>query len=458
MKRIALFCTVMVIAAISHDLKSQNLTIGAGSGINFSDIHRVGTTGYWKPKPGPSAGLFVRWNMTPLLGLQTGLDYSTVYYEYHPYLLEEGPIIYPFYEPQLLPYPDFIMLPQIESTNHSFLTMPLELTLTIPSRPSLTLGAGMFYSIIMDQDRGDLYFTDDLSGNDHGYLFTVSVDYPVNERLSLFAGVRFVTGRKLMCEGRDYKHGYSDLMAGLSFGLGGDGAGVTEEGKGENPVNENISLTWFAGANLSWNSGNVNRDKYSVYAGPSAGFLADFRLGGSRTRFSTGLILERAGYSMRDSSNSYYLYDQPSAEVNTRISSDYVVIPALLDFHFGRDECLSISTGPWFAARLNSQCRGTAINTVSTSTSYRLREITVNDDITEVTRRNDFGWMTGAEVSLPVRGMTRINLGVQFRQGIPEILNLDNAGIDESEKDVYVRNSVLTLRAGVTVPVYKTGR
>lgn len=458
MKRIALLCTVMVIAAIFHDLKAQNLTIGAGSGINFSDIHRVGTTGYWKPKPGPSAGLFVRWNMTPLLGLQTGLDYSTVYYEYHPYKQNQYPGPYPLFESWMLPYPDYIIWQQSQNMNHSFLTMPLQLTVTLPSRPSLTLGAGMFYSVIVDQDSGDLYFTDELSDNDHGYLFSLSLDYPVTERLSLFAGVRYITGRRLLSEGKDYKHGYSDLMAGLSFGLGGDGAVAAEEERGEQPVNENISITWFAGATISWNSGNVDRDRYSAFSGPSAGFLADFRLGESRTRFSTGLIMERGGYSLRDSSNIYYLYGEPNVKVDTRISSDYVVIPALLDFHFGRDEFLSISTGPWFAARLNSQCRGAALITVSGSTTYQLREVTVNDDITDLTRRNDFGWMAGAEVSLPVRGLTRINLGVQFRQGIPEILNLENAGIAESEKDVYIRSSVLTFRAGVTVPVYRTGR
>ncbi|HCM59215.1 MAG TPA: hypothetical protein DIS74_02345, partial [Bacteroidales bacterium] len=79
MKHLTIPCVLILVASGLPGLNAQKLTLGAGSGINFSDIHNAEASGSWKPKPGPSAGLFVRWSMTPVLGLQTGLDYATVY-------------------------------------------------------------------------------------------------------------------------------------------------------------------------------------------------------------------------------------------------------------------------------------------------------------------------------------------------------------------------------------------
>lgn len=464
MKHLTIPCVIILMATSFPGLKAQKFTVGAGSGINFSDIHNVETSGSWKPKPGPSAGLFVRWSLTPVLGLQTGLDYSTVYYEYHPYVTDPGPIFYPMSYSSMYPDPGFIMIPYIKDFNHSFLSIPLQVTMTLPSVPSMTLGAGMFWSAVIDQDWNYSYGTEDfVSDSDYGYTFSMSLDYPVTERLTLFTRARYVTGRKLFFGGRDYRHGYSDLIAGLSFRLGGGGAGnVPVDSSGEE-LNEDIRLSWFAGTAFSWNSGNVTDAAYTPYAGPSAGFSVGFRLGDSNTRFTTGLTLERVGYSMRDSSDNYYRYDRsgvPYYFADTRTSSDYAVIPALLSFSIGEKDLLSLSTGPWFAARLNSQCRGLAVIETEAGGYFRRTEITVNDDITEFTRRNDYGWMIGADLTVPLPNNAGFYLGLKFRQGIPETMNRKNAGIpdDTLEKQIYMRNSVVSLQAGMTVPVFRTVR
>jgi len=202
---------------------------------------------------------------------------------------------------------------------------------------------------------------------------------------------------------------------------------------------------------------------YIPYAGPSAGFSVGFRLGDSKTWFTTGLTLERVGYSMRDSSDSYYRYaasDNHTYYVDTRTSSDYAVIPALLNFSLGEKDILNLSTGPWFAARLNSQCRGLAVNETEAGGYFLRTEVTVNDDITEFTRRNDFGWLIGADLSVPLRNGAGFYMGVKFRQGFTETINRKNAGIpdDTLEKQIFMRNSVVSLQAGLTVPVFRTVR
>ncbi|HCM60788.1 MAG TPA: hypothetical protein DIS74_10535, partial [Bacteroidales bacterium] len=115
---------------------------------------------------------------------------------------------------------------------------------------------------------------------------------------------------------------------------------------------------------------------------------------------------------------------------------------------------------PWFAARLNSQCRGVAVNENEAGGYFRRTEVTVNDDITEYTRRNDYGWMIGADLTVPLPNNAGFYLGLKFRQGIPETMNRENAGIpdDTLEKQIYMRNSVLSLHAGMTVPVFRTVR
>ena len=464
MKHLTIPCVLFIMSVNLPGLHGQKFTIGAGSGINFSDIHNAEASGYWKPKPGPSAGLFVRWSLTPVLGLEAGLDYAAVYYENHPYVTDPGPIFYPISYSSMYPDPGFIMIPVTENFNHSFLSIPLQLTVTLPSVPSMTLGAGMFWTSVIDQDWNYSYSPGDfVSDTDYGYIFSLSLDYPVTERMNFFTRGRYLTGRKEFFGGREYRHGYTDLLAGLSFTLGGIRTDEEEvNGSGEQ-LNDDVRLSWFAGAAVSWNSGNVVNAGYKPYAGPSSGFSVGFRLGESKTRFTTGLTLERVGYSMRDSSDSYYRYagsDHLSYYVDTRTSSDYAVIPALLSFSLGEKDILSLSTGPWFAARLNSQCRGLAVNENEAGGYYRRTEITVNDDITEFIRRNDFGWMIGADLSVPLRNGTGLYLGLKFRQGLTETMNRESAGIpdDTLEKQIFMRNSVVSLHAGLTVPVFKTVR
>ena len=252
-------------------------------------------------------------------------------------------------------------------------------------------------------------------------------------------------------------------MAGLSFTLGGGGTEEEEVSGSGVELNDNVRLSWFAGAAISWNSGHVVNAGYKQYAGPSAGFAVGFRLGESKASFTTGLTLERVGYSMRDSSDSFYRYagsDHLIYYVDTRTSTDYAVIPALLSFSIGEKDYLNLSTGPWFAARLNSQCRGLAVNESEAGGYYMRTEVTVNDDITEFTSRNDFGWLIGADLSVPLRNGTGLYLGLKFRQGFTETMNRESAGIpdDTMERQIFMRNSVLSLHAGLTVPVFKNVR
>lgn len=458
MKRCRQFILPLLLSITLTSAYSQRLSLGAGSGFNFSDIHTSTTYGYWKSKPGPTAGLFADWQMTPVMGLHAGVDYATVYYEYHGYNLNYYAIGY---------YPEIWMpwIPTVQSSSFSFVTLPLQLTVTVPSKPALTLGAGAFYSFKVDQNPDLVYYSsqDDTVKNDLGFTYMMRLNYPLQKNLDLFVQGRYNTGRRLIYGYNDRKHGYSNLTVGLICRLGtkpdlGSGA---EENLDE--VNEDVYLTWQGGVNISRNSGNISKEKYSAYVGESAGFMINFRLGGSGTWFRTGLTLDRQGYSMRDSSNLFYLYyefDNPDYFVDSRVSIDYAVIPALIDFHFGPDEIFSFSTGPYFAARLNARCTGTAMLETFNSGSYILEKTTIHDDLTELIRRNDFGWIAGAGVAIPLYRNLKIDLGIQYRQGLPEVFQASSSSSSsipepDNGKDQYIRNSTLTIHAGVRVPLYR---
>lgn len=459
MKRLHLVILGTLLSALCLQLYPQKLSVGFGSGLNLSDIHDTWTTGHWKTKPGPSSGFFAEYDITRTLGLHAGVDYSTVYYEYHPYKSNDYPInFYPMGSMIYLPPP------QLNSSNFSMLTLPLMATVTIPSKPSLTLGAGGYYSFALDQDQDVSYYyyssVDESLRNDRGYIYMLRLSYPLQERLDLFIRDRYLTGRRTMTEWAEYRHGYSDIVAGLVYKIGRKGDEEESAREDAGAVNEDIFITWRAGVAISWNTGTINRGKYSALVAPSAGFSLNFRLGESNTWFRTGLGIERQGFAMRDSSDVWYRYSAdavPDYYVDSRVSSDYAVIPALLDFHFGPGEILSFNTGPYFAARLNSRCTGTALRETNYNGIYQLEETTINDDITELIYRNDFGWMAGAGLSVPLYGNTRLDVSVLYRQGLPEVFNYENAWVPDPDnaKDVFMRNSALTVQAGLRIPLYR---
>jgi len=334
---------------------------------------------------------------------------------------------------------------------------------TIPSKPSLTLGAGGYYALALDQDQDISYYyydnTSEKLQNDLGYIYMIRLSYPLQERLGLFVQGMYLTGRRTMTEWAEYKHGYSDIVAGLVYKIGRKGAEEEVAREDAGSVNENIFITWRAGVVTSWNSGNIARDKYSALVAHSAGFSLNFRLNGTNTWFRTGVSLERQGFSLRDSSDIWYRYSVdavPDYYVDSRVSTDYAVIPALLDFHFGPGNIFNFSTGPYFAARLNTRCTGTARHDNFNNGYYQLEETIIHDDITELIRRNDFGWIAGTGVTVPLSGNTRLDISIQYRQGVPEVYNTEKASVPvpDDSKDIYMRNSAFTVQAGLRIPLF----
>lgn len=465
----------LLLSAISSVSYTQKLSLGFTSGINISDIHILSNNyeGKWKFKPGPSEGIFIDYSISPILGIQTGLNYSTVYYEYDDYNN------YYYYPWPILHYSSSSVSPYYLYSNtcwmmdFSYLTVPLQLKITIPSRPQLNLGVGAYYSFLLDSNYEYDYLLDEESKkNDLGFIYSAGLTYPVSDRFSAIFNVRYLTGRREIDEYEDFWHGFADFTVGLSYDLIPGERPDNNKQEARDSIKNKIYLTYRGGLNLSWNSCNPHRERYSPYAGPSLGFNIGFEMSPG-TYFRTGLSFERQGYTFRDSSDYYHRYvirDDADYYVNTRISTDYLVIPALFEFYTGEYTKFYFNTGPYFGIRLNARCTGTALSEngdyypsypyyeeTEITTEYKLKETTVYDDLEAVIQNTDLGWLAGAGLVLPLRENLALDIGLQFRQGFFEVYDTDviQEELRPGRGEALIRNSSLALHIGLRLPVYK---
>jgi len=221
-------------------------------------------------------------------------------------------------------------------------------------------------------------------------------------------------------------------------------------------INESILLAYNGGINISMNSSDYFRNKYSLNYGPSAGLSLYFRLSdGAYLR--TGVSFERTGYSLRDSSDVFYLYNVEKAAsyyVNTRTSADYIMLPVMLHFLAGRDRNLFINTGPYMALKLNARCKGEAFSESENEGFYSLTRIVVYDDIEGLIKDNDIGWIFGGGFVLPFAARYSIELGFHYRIGLKDVFDNQNFSPVETDKSI-IRNSVFSITTGIRVPVYR---
>lgn len=453
MKRLCALICVFVAITSNSATYAQELAAGFFSGINISDIHGNNYSGKWKFKPGPVQGIFFDYNPGRIIGFSTGMNYSTNYYEHKFYNYQET--VYPAFSSSFLPGPYIAS----ESMDFSFITLPAQIKLTIPSKPALILSAGVFGSFLQDHNVNSFFYYGEVNKRDMGFIYSAGVSYPFSDDFDILLRARYLTGRKDLIEGYNYRHGSIDFNLGVSFngfleGLDKSGISVrtdTSESK--------LRLVYFGGTDLSWNSSGSNSGNYSVSLGPSVGFRLDIPLG-KKTEFRTGLSFERTGYSMSDSSDVFYGYNiEDDAEylVDTKTSIDYIEIPALLKFNIGRLNTFFISTGPYLAIKLNARCTGEAFSDEENSSTYWVVKTTVYDDLEKLIKGNDTGWSFGTGITIPVFGKYNAEIGLQYKTGFRDVFDGSSiSGTNQYDNmKVIIRNRAISLNLGLKIPVLR---
>lgn len=454
MKQIWILFLIFIGITPPLTISAQTLSAGFFSGICYSDIHTNNYSGSWKTKTGPSQGILVDYSINKILGIRTGAGYSTMYYSYSPYINESGWTDYPSMESVIAP----TYYPIREMMDFRFLTLPAEIRISIPAKPQLNLSGGIFYSFLRDYDLNLYHPMDDLiqpQKEDFGYTWSAGISYPVLKNLTASFDIRYITGRKEFFENMNYRHGSTDITLGMAYNISLQKAGSRREIKNDT-LSEKLFVIYYAGANIAWNSARYFKEKYSLAVGPSLGISVKYKVA-PRTFLQTGISFERTGYSLNDSSSYFYRYENNYGDlssVDTRTTIDYIVIPALIEFTFGKKNIFFFNTGPFLGTRLNARCNGTAYREIRLGSSYTRTETTVSDDIEGLIRNNDHGWLFGTGVIIPFYREYKINLALLYRQGFTDAFNrsyFSDHNITEPVESI-IRTAAVTFHIGIKIP------
>jgi hypothetical protein len=162
---------------------SQKITTGFYSGVNFSDIRGQNFGGEWESKPGPVQGIHLGYSFNRSFGIQTGIDFTTIFYEHKS---TSYPVTY-------YPEPDDMIAPYYfyqgdSKMDFSFYRVPLLLTVSIPLSIQFHMKAGLFFSYMHDHSITNNYYysePDITKKTDFGYLFSSGISYPISDRFKI---------------------------------------------------------------------------------------------------------------------------------------------------------------------------------------------------------------------------------------------------------------------------------
>jgi Outer membrane protein beta-barrel domain len=437
---------------------SQKITTGISSGVNFSDIHGQETGGKWKSKPGPVQGFYLGYSFNKSIGIQTGIDFSAIYYEHrstsYPGKQYPIPLEVDYFGPAFYYSND-------DKMDFRFLRVPLLFTVSVPGTMQFNMRAGLFFSFLQDYSLNTYYYYSSMGlirpkKKDFGYIFSSGFSYPLNDKFRATLNGAYLTGRKEFLENSNYRHGSSEFTLGFEYTgfLKNKNTPVTSPNTPDSSLGK-ITVRIVAGADLSWNSHTGAGKKYSPAFGPSFGFLIDFPLN-KKTSFKTGFSFERKGYSLNDSSSSFFEYlKNPNLiyNVDSRVQIDYAIIPVLLSTRAGKSDRIFLSTGPWLGLKLNARNVGVAYDETRSGSGYTLRETVIYDDLEKLIKNYDLGWIFGFGASLPVVKNYKVDLSVQYSIGFRDVYNNPGTGTSQSEYPTHsIKNRTISLLLGFMIP------
>jgi hypothetical protein len=452
------FCLLLVFAiGCNHVSYAQKISIAINSGVNYSDIHGQETGGKWRSKPGPLQGLNFEYSINKTFGVQTGINISTVYYEHKP---TSYPWIY---------YPDFrfdirldpYYYQSTDFKDFSFLRIPVLFSISVPSAVHFKLRAGLFYSRLTDYNINTNYYSslgpEKPEKNDFGYIFSSAVAYPLSDNFRATFDFGYLTGRKKFLDNFNYRHGSSEISFGIAYTGFLKSKNVPLNSRQDtDSSSKNVSVTIAGGINYSWITGGKPAEKYSGSAGPEIGFYLNFPIG-TGSYFQTGVMFVRKGYSIRDSSSSFYRIawkGSPMYSVDTKVQADYAVIPALFRFPVVKSGRIFLSTGPWLGLKLNARTVGVAYEEYRSSNSYQTRKTIVYDDLEELVKDYDTGWIFGCTASVPVIKNYNVDLALQFSAGFRNVYKSSSTGADQNSYDnvKILKNRTISLLLEFPIP------
>jgi opacity protein-like surface antigen len=432
---------------------SQTITTVLYSGVNFSDIHGQDFGGKWKSKPGPVQGFYLGLSLNKSLGIQTGINFSTVYYEYVPssYSRLYYPVDFNFTGPDYY-------YQGVGKMDFSFIRVPLLFTVHVPSIIQFNMRAGLIFSFLKDHSLSNDYYSAPgiAKKTDFGYMFSTGISYPITNKIKAAFNVSYLTGRKHLLESSNLRQGSSEYVLGIDYEF------LKKNKKDINPelvidsTLKKVTVTYWGGVNISWNGLDSDRSKYSATTGPALGFSVNFLMEPGLS-FITGVSFERTGYSMKDSSASFFKYlnkGTPLYYVDSKVQMDYALIPLLMNLSFGKSKIFFFNSGPWLGLKLNARNVGVAYNEIRSESGYTVSKTVIYDDLERYIKDNDIGWIFGAGISVPFLKRYKVDLALRYSTGFKNVYNKTIVAEQQSSSTAEheIRNRTISFLIGITIP------
>jgi opacity protein-like surface antigen len=462
-----ILCIGVVLAITSTTTLAQKLSFGQYTGINFSNFHGTLTTNKWVPKTGPNTALFVEYSLNRSISLQAEVGYAAHYYEMKTYISQPTYPIY--YNDVIHSYSSSSIWQPVYEPNKfdfSFLRFPLLIKYKTPTRLQLGIGGGMFYSVLLNDDitktERDAAEKEDRRiyppTHDWGYLFTADLSYPITKDVRLFVTGRMATGQKVFIESLKGKNGSSELGFGIKY----TPKSKTESFKElESNVQDSTKTKCFvrpvAGILLGWNSSSEKPGNYSTNLGYTTGLAFDYRLD-KTVSLQTGILFERKGYALSDSSLYYHRFAYDSKykrnSVDTKTDIDYLTIPLNFKFSFGDPFTFYVDFGVYTGFKVNAVCHGTAIRKYISSSSYTVEKLNINDAVEGYFKDVDFGYQTGMGFQFPFRKNLKFDLGIVYSGSFSPIIKAPEENTTPYvNDDRSIKNGTVALVFGLQIPI-----
>lgn len=456
MKKCSLFFCLLLILFSNSVIYSQTLTTGIYSGINFSGIHGQDATGKWSSSLGLSEGAYIGIPITGSLGIQTGINFSSVNYKY-----DGGSYPLAYRDPLSNVYPvkpDPVYYSQNHTFEFSFSQIPVLLTVSIPSVIDIKVKAGMLFCVseYHSPELSSFTGTDSFKKTNFGYLFSSGFTYPMADRMDMTLNFNYVTGTTKINANSNLRHGYSEVLLGLDYKFKENLKKYSDSRHKADSSSGKVTITYKGGLNYSWNGFNSSTEKYRPSTGPAIGFNVNFPIGYGFYIIS-GVSFDRRGYSLRDSSTTYYRYNiyyNHMSFVKTRVQIDYATIPFLISFPAGKSQKIFFNTGPWLGLRLNATNIGAAYKNTPSDVDHPVQKTIVNDNIENLIKDRDIGWLFTGGVSLPVFNDYKLVLALQYSSGFNDVYKKPYSS-DQGEfshDDLEINNRTISFVIGITLP------
>jgi len=467
-KNLLIVCICAILATTSATSFAQKFSFGEYTGINFSNLHGNLISNKWASKSGPSAGFLVEYNLGRLFSVQTEIGFINQYYETKSYRQQ------PYYQP-VIPWDDvyyrysnmYYPVSEPYKWDFSFLRFPLLIKYKTPTRLQLGIGAGVFYSVLLndkltkderntaEKDNRNIY----PPTHDWGYIVSADLSYPVTNNLRLYLAGRLTSGQKVFIESYKAKNGASELLFGLKY---------TPQRKSiKSPISfkssardSSITRCYIipaAGVTVSWNSSGTKPGNYSGKFGPNVGMIFGYRLDKS-VSIQTGIMFDRKGYALNDSSLYYHRFATDTRyvanKVDTKIALDYLTVPLNFRFSSGKPVNFYVDFGAYAGFLVNAFCHGTAIRKNADSYSYTIQKTIINDAVEGYYKSVDWGYKTGLGFQFPFRDNLKFDLGISYYGSFNPILhNPDTSTTNYTNDDLSVKNGSLSLQFGIQIPI-----